>query len=95
MVAGMALLPADRKQAEAIMVAGRTAKHLGPPMAKHRLPALRLSSELFLNVRKTQAFLKSHPILGHDPFVMGILINPSKYYFILCHEKGYFSWVIE
>ena len=79
MVAGMTLISPDRQQAEAVVVAGRTAKSLRPPMAKHRLPALRLGSELFLKVPKTQAFLELHPIFGHDRSVMEILINPSKY----------------
>ena len=67
MVAGMALIHPDRQQAEPVVVARRTAKPLGPPMAKHRLPALRLGSELFLKVLETQPFLKLDPILGHDP----------------------------
>ena len=74
-MSGMALLPADRQQAEAVIVAGRTAKPLGPLMAKHCVPALRLGSELFLKVRKCQAFLKLHLIIGHDPSGMAILIN--------------------
>ena len=41
MVAGMALIPPDRQQAETVMVEGRTA------MPEHRLPALRLGSEWF------------------------------------------------
>ena len=61
------------------MVAGRTAKPLGPAMPEHSLPALRLGSELFIKVQETQGFLKLHPILGHDPFVMEIPINPGKY----------------
>ena len=79
MVAGMTLIPSDRQQAEAVMVASRTAKPLGPAMPEHRLPALRLGSELFLKVRETQAFLKLHPIFDHDPSLKEILINPSEY----------------
>jgi hypothetical protein len=40
---------------------------------------LRLGSELFLKVRKTQAFLELHPIFGHDPSVIEAPINPGKY----------------
>ena len=67
MVAGMALIPPDRQQAEPVVVTSRTAKPLRPAMPEHRLPALRLGSELFLKVRKTQAFLKLHPILAMIP----------------------------
>ena len=79
MVTGMALIPPDRQEAEPVVIAGRTAKPLRPPMAKHGLSTLRLGPELFLKVRETQPLLKLHPILGHDPSVMEVPFDPGNY----------------
>ena len=80
MVTVMALIPPDRQVSEPVVIAGRTAKPLGPPMAKHGLSVLLLGPELFLKVLENQPLLKFHPILAHDSSVREVFVDPGNCY---------------